>query len=651
MIVGTAGHIDHGKTTLTRALTGIDTDRLKEEKERGISIELGYAYAPLPSGAVLGVIDVPGHEKFIRTMASGVTGIDLALLVIAADDGVMPQTVEHLAILQLLGVRRAAVVLTKTDRADAGRIAAVSAEAGNLLAATPFAAAPLFPTQATVPGDPGVAALREWLDEVAQALPGRDEQRLFRLGVDRVFTLTGQGTVVTGTALSGSAAPGDVLTLMPSGLQVRVRGVHAQNRAAERGFAGQRLALNLAGVARDEVARGDWLVSPPLAEPTERIDVSLSVLADAGAALGTWQPLHVHLGAAHRTAHIVPLEEESIAPGSSARAQLVFEQPLHAAPGDRFVLRNAQATRTIGGGVVLDPWGAARKRRSPARLAWLDALAIFTGAADASAGAEHTSAMPTAGGAALRPLIAASPSGIARSLLSRLTLRAAAQLAAPEGAMQLPLPDGDALFIGTDQLEALRQRVIAGLERFHATQPDEAGPELWRLKRMVLADASDGLWSGLVAGMLEAGVLKQTGHSLHLPAHSTALTDAEQAQAERLLEQLCAGRFDPPWVRDLASRFAMPEGDVRKLLRKLARAGQVSQVVPDLFYHPQPLAELAQIVSGLQAAQAANFRDATALGRKRAIQILEFFDRVGYTRRVRDTHLLRPNARWPGIEL
>ena len=633
MIVGTAGHIDHGKTTLTRALTGVDTDRLKEEKERGISIELGYAYAPLPSGAVLGVIDVPGHEKFIRTMASGVTGIDLALLVVAADDGVMPQTVEHLAILQLLGVRKAAVVLTKTDRADAAQITAVATEVANLLASTPFAGAPLFRTQATMPGDPGVAALRGWLDDVAQTLPGRDEQRLFRLGVDRVFTLTGQGTVVTGTALSGSAAPGDVLTLMPSGLQVRVRAVHAQNRPAERGFAGQRLALNLAGVAREEVARGDWLVAPLLAEPTERLDVSVSILADAGATLGTWQPVHVHLGAAHRTAHIVPLDGDSIAPGAEARAQLVFEQPLHAAPGDRFVLRNAQASRTIGGGVVLDPWGAARKRRSAARLSWLDALAAFVRTGDLAA------------------LVAASPSGIARSLLARLTLRPPTLLAAPADAVQLSLPDGDALFIGAGQLATLRQRVLEGLTHFHAAQPDEAGPELWRLKRMVLADAGDGLWAGLIAGMLEENVIAQTGHSLHLPTHSVSLTEAEEAQAARLLEQLRAGRFDPPWVRDLASQFALQEADVRKLLRKLARAGQVSQIVPDLFYHPQPLAELAQIVASLPVAQAASFRDATGLGRKRAIQVLEFFDRVGYTRRVRDTHLLRPNARWPGTGL
>ncbi|MEG1118523.1 MAG: selenocysteine-specific translation elongation factor, partial [Janthinobacterium sp.] len=247
MIVGTAGHIDHGKTTLTRALTGVHTDRLKEEQARGISIELGYAYLPLADGTVLGVIDVPGHEKFIRTMASGVTGIDFALLVVAADDGIMPQTHEHLAILQLLGVTRGAVALTKIDRADGARVAQVEADIEALLAGTPLAGSPIFPTAANRDGDAGVAALLAHLTQMARSLPQRDERRLFRLGVDRVFTLSGQGTIVTGTALAGRAQVGDMLQRAPGDAQARVRSIHAQNRAAETGMAGQRLALNLAG--------------------------------------------------------------------------------------------------------------------------------------------------------------------------------------------------------------------------------------------------------------------------------------------------------------------------------------------------------------------------------------------------------------------
>jgi selenocysteine-specific elongation factor len=630
MIVGTAGHIDHGKTTLTRALTGVETDRLKEEKARGISIELGYAYLPLPGGGTLGVIDVPGHEKFIRTMASGVSGIDVALLVVAADDGIMPQTLEHLAILELLGVRRACAALTKTDRADGERIAQVERDIDALLAGTPFAGAPVFRTAATQPGDPGVAALLAHLEEIERSLPARDDARLFRLGVDRVFTVAGQGTVVTGTALAGHVAVGDLLELAPGGRQARVRAIHAQSRPAARGQAGQRLALNLAGVAREDIERGSWIVDPRLSACSERVDAELTLLAGA-TPLKAWTLVHVHIGAAHYTAHVVPLDGDVLQPGRRGRAQLVFETPLHTVPGERFVLRNAQATQTLGGGVVLDPFGAARKRRSPARLAWLDALAQWVADGDPAR------------------LIAASPWGLAGSDLVRLAQVPLERLHLPDDILRQPVAGGDTLLIAPAMLAPLERRVLDGLAAFHARQPDEAGPELWRLKRMVAPELGDALWSGLAARMLHAGAIGKTGHSLHLPEHSVAFSEGEQALAARLLPALEAGRYDPPWVRDLARDFALPEDQVRALLRKLARAGQLSQVVHDLFYHPVPLAQLARIVAELPAAQAASFRNATGLGRKRAIQILEFFDRVGYTRRVHNTHLLRPHASWQAL--
>ncbi|HEV7814148.1 MAG TPA: selenocysteine-specific translation elongation factor [Janthinobacterium sp.] len=627
MIVGTAGHIDHGKTTLTRALTGVDTDRLKEEKARGISIELGYAYVPLEDGRILGVIDVPGHEKFIRTMAAGVTGIDFALLVVAADDGIMPQTLEHLAILRLLGIRRGAVALTKSDRADAARLDQVEAEVRTLLAHTDFAAAAIFRTSAGVPGDAGVAALLRHLTAQAQALPARDERRLFRLGIDRVFTLSGQGTIVAGTALAGRVAAGDTLQLAPGGELLRVRSIHAQNRPAEAGLAGQRLALNLSSVARDSIARGSWIVAPALGECSERFDAELSLLADAGAALKPWAPLHVHLGAAHRVAHLVLLEGEVLAPGQRGRVQLVFDEPLHAVPGDRFVVRNAQATLTIGGGMVLDPFAPARKRRSAARHAWLDALADFI------AGGEYAA------------LLAQSPLGLRLSTLVRLALLPPERIALPADALRIPLRGDDALLISGAALRLLEERILAALAAFHERAPDEAGPELWRLKRIVEAGMEDLLWTRLIAGLMQAGALLQLGRSLHLPSHTVELRPEEQALAQRLLASLDQGGFDPPWVRDLGREHQVPEAEVRSLLRKLAKSGQISQVVPDLFYHPAQLARLAQLV-GAAPVGAAAFRDASGLGRKRAIQVLEFFDRVGYTRRVGNAHLLRPNAEW-----
>ncbi|WP_058051312.1 selenocysteine-specific translation elongation factor [Janthinobacterium sp. Ant5-2-1] len=642
MIVGTAGHIDHGKTTLTRALTGVHTDRLKEEQARGISIELGYAYLPLADGTVLGVIDVPGHEKFIRTMASGVTGIDFALLVVAADDGIMPQTHEHLAILQLLGVTRGAVALTKIDRADSARVAQVEADIEALLAGTPLAGSPIFPTAANLDNDAGVAALLAHLTQVARSLPQRDERRLFRLGVDRVFTLSGQGTIVTGTALAGRAQVADMLQLAPGGAQARVRSIHAQNRAAETGMAGQRLALNLAGIDRERIERGNWIVAPELAQCSERLDVELTLLPDAGVQLKAWSPLHVHLGAAHQLARAVMLDGETLSPGQTGRAQLVFDAPMHGVPGDRFVVRNAQATHTIGGGMVLDPFGPARKRRSPARLAWLDALAAFIAHGDYA------------------DLLAQSPLGLRESLLVRLSLLPAAAIALPPETRRIVLRGGDALLVAPPALLALQERVLEALAIFHARAPDEAGPELWRLKRIVDAEMEDALWSHLVEGLLARGELLARGASLHLPTHSVELTPQEQSVAEPLLAALEQGRADPPWTRDLARGFGLAEDETRRLLRKLAKAGQISQVVHDLFYHQAALAELAQLVRtltekaeldenlapGSGAVGAATFRDASGLGRKRAIQVLEFFDRVGYTRRVGNGHLLRPQALW-----
>ena len=631
MIVGTAGHIDHGKTTLTRALTGVDTDRIKEEKERGISIELGYAYAPLENGDVLGIIDVPGHEKFIRTMAAGVTGIDFALLVIAADDGIMPQTLEHLAILRLLGVQRGSVALTKADRADAARIEQVKADIRALLTSTfSLADAPIFATNATAANDPGVTALKAHLAQAAAALPARagEDGRLFRLGVDRVFTLSGQGTIVAGTALAGQVRIGDTLQLAPGGQQVRVRSIHAQNRAADTGVAGQRLAMNIVGAAREDIERGSWVVAPALAECAERIDARLTLTPDCGVTLKPWSPLHLHLGASHHTANIVLLEGEVLVPGQSALVQLVLDAPVHAVPGDRFVIRNAQATATLGGGMVLDPFGPARKRRSPVRMAWLQALSEFVASGDCAA------------------LLANSALGLRMSSLQRLSQRAAAHIALPADTVSVALQGGDALLIAPAELQVQQARILDSLSAFHARSPDEAGPELWRLKRMVSPDMEERLWVRLIDLLIAEGRIKQTGRSLHLPGHSIELSEQEKAQAAPLLASLEAGRFDPPWVRDLVREHGVPEDEVRRLLRKLAKSGVLSQIVPDLFYHPTPLAELAQLVATLPETQASSFRDATGLGRKRAIQVLEFFDRVGYTRRVGNIHLVRPNAVW-----
>lgn len=633
MIVGTAGHIDHGKTSLVRALSGVDTDRLKEEKARGISIELGYAYVPLDNGDVLGLIDVPGHEKLVHTMTAGASGIDFALLVIAADDGVMPQTREHLAIVELLGIKRGAVALTKIDRVDAVRLKEVHDEVTAFLSGSVLQDAPVFETNALHDDDAGVAALKAHLHAAAAEWRMKRDDGLFRLAVDRVFTLTGQGTIVTGTVVSGRVTVGDTMLLAPKNQPVRVRSIHAQNRPAGSGRAGERCALNLAGIEKSAIDRGDWIVDPRLSQASERIDVMLTLLADAPLTLEHWAPLHVHLGTQHQVAHVALLDGERLGAGQSARVQLVFERPVCALPGDRFVVRNAQADRTVGGGHVLDPFAPSRKRRSAERLAWLDAIRTMLDSGE------------------LNSLLAKAPFGLSRSLLERLTGMPAAMLALPSDTRVVELAGHDALLIADASWRALNTRLTTTLKQYHERSPDELGPDGSRLRRMAAPLVDDALWRALIDEAAARGEIVKRGPWLHLPDHAVTLDEADRALAATLLRALKEGRFDPPWVRDLANAHGVSEDRVRQLLRKLARQGELFQVVRDLFYHHEVIRELASIASSeaqknAGTVAAAPFRDVTGLGRKRAIQLLEFFDRVGYTRFHRGLHLMRTDTRW-----
>jgi selenocysteine-specific elongation factor len=631
MIVGTAGHIDHGKTTLVRALTGVDTDRLKEEKARGISIELGYAFTPLDDGEVLGFIDVPGHERFVHKMVAGACGIDFALLLVAADDGVMPQTREHLAILELLGISRGVVALSKADRVDTKRLQEVQAEVSATLAATVLRDAPIFALNATAPDDPGTASLRRYLHDIAAGFPSRGDARLFRLAVDRVFTLTGHGTVVTGTVFSGEVRTNDTLAVMPAGTLVRVRSIHTQNRAADSGCVGQRCALNLAGIKKSALARGDWLAEPRVFAPTVRIDVRLHQLADSSLRLNSWSPLHVHLGTTHRIAHVALLESAGVSAGESARVQLVFDTPICASPGDRFIVRDAQAAHTVGGGVVLDPFAPSRKRRAAGRLRYLDALERLIA------------------GEGVAPLLQEAPYGVNMTDLVRLTGLPPELVPLPADAVTIDCAHEKFVVLAA-HWAALRERAVSALRAYHAQVPDELGPDIGRLRRMALPDSSEALWRALIEALVHERIVVRSAPWLHLPEHAMMLSEEDQALARKLQPLIAAGRFDPPWVRDLAVTAHEPELRVRAVLRKQVLQNTVYQVVRDLFYDHECINELAAVVTAIAqehgAVNAAHYRDAVGLGRKRAIQILEFFDRVGFTRRVQDAHVLRRDSGW-----
>ena len=635
MIVGTAGHIDHGKSTLVRALTGVDPDRLPEEKRRGITIELGYAFLDVPQApaARIGFIDVPGHERLVHTMIAGATGIDCALLLVAADDGVMPQTREHLAVLSLLGVERGAVVITKADRADAARLAAVRDEATALVRETPLAGAPLF-TVAAMRGD-GVPDLQRWLFEQAtRSCADFDAAHAFRLAIDRAFTLDGVGTVVTGTVHAGRVAVGDELQLVPSThVRVRVRSVHAQNRAVPQAVAGQRCALALAGIAKDAIERGQWLTAPDVALASDRIDTALTLWHGEAKALPAGTPVHVHLGASDTPGSVALLDAgDALTPGASARAQLVLHRPIAAWHGERVVLRDTSASRTLAGGRVLDPCAPARHRRTPQRLAALDAHGADTPAARLSA------------------LLAASPMGVdvARWACAE-GLRRDALPALPTDALRVPADGPPTWALARLWAEAARDAALASLRDHHARHDDELGPDASRLRRLALPKLPEPLWRALLAGLIADGRVAQRGAFVHLPAHGVRLSASEQRIAQKVAAPLAAAGCEGAWVRDLARDAHESEALVRTTLARLAQRGELHQVVKDLYYPLHTMQQMAAIARELGAAAgaevtAARFRDATQLGRKRAIQVLEYFDRVGLLRRIGDVHKLRSDT-------
>ncbi|MFO1190265.1 MAG: selenocysteine-specific translation elongation factor [Alphaproteobacteria bacterium] len=629
MIVATAGHIDHGKTLLVKALTGVDADRLPEEKARGMTIDLGYAYAPLPDGQVLGFIDVPGHERFVRNMLAGVTGIDFALLVVAADDGPMPQTREHAAILDLLDIGQAAVALTKTDRADAGRVAAVTAEIAGLLAPTGLAGAPIFPVS-SVTGE-GIAALRAHLAAVAKAGSGGPASGSgFRLAIDRCFTIAGAGIVVTGTVFAGRVKVQDELVLSPTAVPVRVRGIHAQNQPAEQGTVGERCAINIAGpqLDKDRVKRGDWLLDPRLHAPTDRLDVRLRVLAGESRPLRHWLPVHLHLGAIDVTARLAPLEDRGIAPGRSALAQIVLDRPIGALAGDRFVLRDQAATRTIGGGRIIDPFPPKRGRSRPDRL---QALAALSEPDDAKA---------------LSDLIACTENGCNLDSFARARNRSADRvraLAGQSGAIVEDTPDGS-MAVSAKQAQIIGDRAFAAITAHHTESPEALGPDEGSLHRKLAPRLAAELFAAILRGAIAAGRLAKTGVYLHRPSHRPELAAADRPLWQAVQRQLAMGGTRPPALRDLAQALNTAEEDVNGLLARAHRLGLVVQVTRRRYFIADAIVVLAGVAETLARETedgtftTAAYRDASGIGRNLTVDMLEYFDRIGFTRRVDDTH-------------
>ena len=628
-LIATAGHIDHGKTALIHALTGVETDRLAQEKARGISIDLGFAYWTDDPDRIIGFVDVPGHERFIHNMLAGAQGIDLVLLVVAADDGVMPQTREHLAIVELLGIPDVLVVISKCDRVESARIEQVRTQVRRLLEPGRYADSALFEVSSQT-GD-GIDELRQALLLAQGQMLERSDRGGFRLDIDRAFSVSGAGIVVTGTALAGQVTVGDTLLLGQSAKPVRVRGLHAQNQTAAQAWVGQRVALNLSAekLALEQIHRGDWLLVEWLFAPTRRIDIDLRLLAGETRAFEHFSPVHVHLGTQDVTARVALLEDTSLAPGKRMFAQLLLNAPVHAVHGDPLVLRDQSAQRTLGGGRVLDPFAPSRQRRSPERLAQLQIL-------------REAESLEQA----LPALIARSETGIDPQRLERQFNRLRATWRLPPDIRIVSTRQGQLLFSESRWLDR-QQALLQQLARFHEQEPDQLGPDRDRLRRFSAMGLERAAFIALIDELLANGAVASSGPWLHLPDHQVKLNDQDTVLWQQIRPLMEQAIFDPPWVRDLAAACGEGESQVRLLLRKLARIGQVHQVVRDLFYLESTIGEMVAMLLQLSAAdpviQAAAFRDRLGIGRKRSIQILEFFDRIGLTRRIGDKRQIRPD--------
>jgi selenocysteine-specific elongation factor len=618
VIIATAGHIDHGKTRLVKALTGVDTDRLPEERARGISIDLGFAHA-----GGLSFIDVPGHERFIRNMLAGVSSIDASLLVVAADDGVMPQTVEHLHILDLLDVRLGAAVITKTDVVAPEQVAAVSAQVQHALADTSLKGAPLFPVSA-ITGD-GLEPLQAWLRDLAVDKAANDDGHHFRLAVDRAFTVAGSGTVVTGSVHSGTVAVGDRLLISPSGREVRVRAIQVQGQSAERAQVAQRCALNLAGAGVQDVGRGDWVLHPSVHSPTNRIDARLRVLGSEAAPLNHWTPVHLHLGTADVLARVGVPGEGSVAPGATSLVQLVLDQPIAALHGDRFVLRDQSARRTIGGGVVLDPFAPRRKRRAGLRQAELDVMER-----------RHP-------GKILEGLLGITEAGVdMRSWARALNLTPARATALEREAQALVLGKEQPLGISRTAAELLGARIISILRDFHAAHPQAGGMDIFALRAAAGTRLPSAAFQAMVRDLANRQLIVLSNDIARLRDHqATANADDERLWA-RVRAELERAGVQTPLVAELAAALGLAEPTLRDFLHRKSRTGEVMRVTTERFGLRGTLAQLAATAGEVARStedgffSAAQFRDAIGTGRGLAIHYLEFFDRLGITQRFGD---------------
>jgi selenocysteine-specific elongation factor len=633
-VIGTAGHIDHGKTALVKALTGQDTDRLKEEKERGISIDLGFAYLDLPNGERAGIIDVPGHERFIRNMLAGAHGIDLVVFAVAADDGVMPQTEEHLDIIHLLGVRHAIFAVTKCDLATPERLRAVEEEIGILVAGTSVDHSPIRYCSATT--GYGVEDLRLDIVNRLSQIATPSARGYFRLPVDRAFALQGHGLVVTGTALGGTVAVGDRVRRLPGGQLFRVRGLQVHGRPAERGTSGQRLALNLTRQDKASMVRGDVICDERLAEPSSRLDAFLEAASGSKVRIRSHQRVRVHLGTAARMARLVLLgRKDTLKAKHTAYCQLELAEPLLALRGDRFIVRDETGQRTIGGGSVVNPWARRHDRRETGLMPTLERL--HRGRSEEAI----ESLVETA-------LEFAVPVGTVSLFLNRREEDVRAEI---EGLASIKCLRHDAEILCTTAAKWRRaeQTLVETLNEFHAAQPLAVGMDL-EAARDRLAGFGDPVVFRLFIDQLNAArVLVRETSTLRLPQHAVIPGSHDIALIGQVEQMLGATPLSPPDLRQIEQGTGVARPKLLEVLKLMERNKTVVRVASDLYFLTSALEHVTRTLTEQLAAKAditpADFRTLFSTSRKYAIPLLEYLDRTGITLRVGDSRRLRETRR------
>ncbi|MGD9876496.1 selenocysteine-specific translation elongation factor [Desulfococcus sp.] len=631
IILGTAGHIDHGKTTLIKALTGINTDRLKEEQRRGITIELGFAAFDLPGGRHVGIVDVPGHEKFVKNMVAGATGIDIVAMVIAADEGVMPQTREHMEICALLGVRHGLVVLTKVDLVDEEWLELVMEDIRDFVQGTFLEDRPIVPVS-SVTGrgmDDFVAAL----EQLSREVPERSSSGIFRLPVDRVFTMRGFGTVITGTLISGRVSVGETVMLYPSGITAKVRGIQVHNQAAEAAEAGMRTAVNFQGLEKTVVNRGDILSTPAALAASYMVDVMFHYLKSNRKPIKNRTRVRFHTGTSEVLGNLILLDTEELVPGESAPAQLRLETPVALVKDDRFVARSYSPVRTVGGGKVLNPIPVKHKRFDDGVVGMLRDLD------------QHES-----GDVICRLTAAAGYPGVSFANLKVMTnipekpLRQKVQGFLSDRTL-VQVDSDNQIFIHQENLEKLKAEISGHVFRYHEKYPLKPGMPKEELKSRFPSFLGPKLFNLVLNHLIREKILIQEEDMVRLSTHKVALKADQEEIRKRILEAYVEGGLTPPYFKDLCRSADMDPNRAKDVLMILISEGLITKIREDLYVHTETLEALKAKTKAFLKANTEmttlQFKEIAGVSRKFLIPFIEYFDAQNLTIRIGDIRKLR----------